>query len=263
MNIFDGAASITTQNLNPLTGVPTPGSFAVLDISKDGADTASIQVVGTYTGALSVQVSNNGITWVTMAGTPLVSVATGVGSATIPSATQGIYQVEVAGFRFVRVSALVAVTGTAVVTLVASDTNGLVGLDMPLPAGTANIGTVNAIQVVNSAPGSTPVSVNSAATTNAAVSKATAGVVLNVSANNTTVVAKYIRFYNKATAPTVGTDVPILVVTVPASSSKEIEFGTFGKRFSNGIGLAITNAAPVLDATVVAAGDVQLAYDYI
>lgn len=260
--ISNGAQSISTQNLNPNSGVATALSVASLDLSRDGADTCSVQVTGTYTGVLTPQVSNDGVNWVTLGGVPLINVNTGTGSATIPSAAVGMYQVDTAGFAFFRLSAQAAVTGAAVVTLIGTDANGVVGLDTPLPAGTNLLGNVNALQTANANPGQTPVAVNSAATTNAAVSKASAGVLLNVSANNATAAAKFIRFYNKATAPTVGTDVPIIVLTVLANASKEIEYGIVGKRFSTGIGHAITNAAAVLDATVVAAGDVQLAYDY-
>lgn len=262
MFIFDGASTISTQNLNA-TGVATALSAAVLDMTKLQCDTAAIQIVGTYTGALTPQVSNDGVNWVTLGGTPLVNQNTGVGSATIPSGTQGMYQVDVAGFRYFRIVALAAVTGSAVVTMVGSEMTGIIGLDMPLPAGTNSLGTVTANQAVTASPGTTPVAVNSAATTNGAVSKATAGQLINCVANNASVAAKYVRFYNKATAPTVGTDVPIVVITVPASASKEIEFGSVGKRFTTGIGYSITGGATATDATAVAAGDVQLAFDYV
>lgn len=262
MFIYDGANTISTQNLNA-TGVATALSASVLDMTKLQCDTASIQIVGTYTGALTPQVSNDGVNWVTLGGTPLINQATGVGSATVPSGTQGLYQVDVAGFRYFRLVALAAVTGSAVVTMVGSEMTGVVGLDSPLPAGTASIGAVTANMTPLASPGTTAVTVNSAATTNAAVSKASAGVVLNLEANNAAAADKFVRLYNKATAPTVGTDVPIVVIAIKANTSKEIEFGTVGKRFSTGIGHAITNLGTALDATVVAAGDVQLAYDYI
>jgi len=105
--------------------------------------------------------------------------------------------------------------------------------------------------------GNTSTAVNSAATTNAAFAKASAGTIYSISAMNTSAATKYVRIYNKASAPTVGTDVPVLVIAIPATSSKELSFGV-GLTFGTGIAYAITNAAGVTDATAVVAGDVQL-----
>lgn len=74
---------------------------------------------------------------------------------------------------------------------------------------------------------------------------------------NASASTKFVRFFNKASAPTVGTDVPIMVVAVPATSSKEIEYVP-AVRFGTGIAVAITGGAAATDATAVAAGDVQL-----
>jgi hypothetical protein len=98
--------------------------------------------------------------------------------------------------------------------------------------------------------------VNSAATVNATVVKASSGDVYEVSLTNYSVTAKFFKFYDKATAPTVGTDLPCLTITLAANSEKVYEFGSFGKRFTLGIAYAITNLQPVADATAVGAGDV-------
>jgi hypothetical protein len=112
-------------------------------------------------------------------------------------------------------------------------------------------------------PGLTSNFTNSAATTNAKLLKGSAGVLYSISVMNASAAAKYLRIFNKATAPVPGTDTPVIVIEIPAGLSKEIEFGAFGKVFDTGIGLAITNAAAVLDNTAVAAGDVQAAVTYI
>ena len=103
---------------------------------------------------------------------------------------------------------------------------------------------------------------NSLATTNAAVISAVKTQLVCISANNASAAARFVRFYSKATAPVVGTDIPVMVITVPASSSKEIFFGD-GFQFPTGIGVAITSGAAAADATaLLAAGDVQLAVNY-
>lgn len=93
-----------------------------------------------------------------------------------------------------------------------------------------------------------------AATTNAAVVKSSAGNLFEVSVFNSTAATVYVRLYNKASAPTVGTDVPIVVIPVPTNTLANIEFGVLGKRFAAGIAIAVTGAAANNDTTAVAAG---------
>lgn len=71
----------------------------------------------------------------------------------------------------------------------------------------------------------------------------------------------YLKFYNKASAPTVGTDVPILTVPVAAGALWSAEYGRFGKRFATGLAIAITGAAVATDTTAVAVG-AQLSLTY-
>lgn len=105
--------------------------------------------------------------------------------------------------------------------------------------------------------------VNSAATTNATSVKGSAGTVHSITTSNTGAAAAYVKFYNKATAPTVGTDVPVFTITVPASGSVNLHGGALGMRFGTGIALAITNLAADTDTTAVAAAQVKVATSYI
>jgi len=111
-------------------------------------------------------------------------------------------------------------------------------------------------------PPSSLYSVNALATTNAALIQVGITRLQGVYLNNASAATKWVRFYNKATAPTVGTDIPVVVVAVPASSSKEVYFGE-GIAFPLGLGISITGAAPANDATAVAAGDVQAGVEYV
>lgn len=72
---------------------------------------------------------------------------------------------------------------------------------------------------------------------------------------NTTAGAKFVKYYNKATAPTVGTDIPLLTISIPANDSKVIELQD-GVYFSNGISMAITGAGADSDTTNTAANDI-------
>ena len=121
------SGEITTQNLVP-SGAATTGSAVELR-TYDGACSLGVQVTGTYTGALSLQGTINGETWVTIGGLVFFNVSSGAPSATIASATVGIFQCECSNFRKVRLTALAAVTGKAVVVITASKSPSLVALD--------------------------------------------------------------------------------------------------------------------------------------
>lgn len=100
------------------------------------------------------------------------------------------------------------------------------------------------------------------ASTNAAVVKASAGNLLEVSVSNVTATAIYVKLYNKATAPTVGTDVPILTIPAAANSVVAVPLGPVGKRFSTGIAIAATGVITAADATNAVAL-VQISASYL
>lgn len=132
--------NITTQNLVP-AGVATANSS--VEITLTGANLLSIQTTGTYTGALSVQATINGTTWVTLGGTPIINTNNGLYLATITSALQSIFQCEVGGYLKARVTGLAAITGTATVTMIGLQNTSMVALDTSLPVGTNLIGSVS------------------------------------------------------------------------------------------------------------------------
>ena len=105
--------------------------------------------------------------------------------------------------------------------------------------------------------------VNSAATTNATSVKASAGTVYNITASNTGAAAAFVKFYNLAAAPTVGTSVPVFTMAIPASGTVTIAPALIGIRFATGIALAITNLAADTDTTAVSAAQVKVATSYI
>ena len=105
--------------------------------------------------------------------------------------------------------------------------------------------------------------VNSAATTNATLVKATAGTLFAIGASNIGLAVAFVKLYNKASAPTVGTDVPVLTLVLPPMAVLEFDMGALGYRFSAGIALAITNLAADSDTTAVAAAQVKVLTSYI
>jgi hypothetical protein len=112
--------TITTQNL-VAGGACTAGGCVEIDVLSAGALT--VQVTGTYTasGGLSAQATTDGVNWVTLCSstcsTTFTRATTGATSAAIASGVQDVFQVPVAGYRRVRITALGAVTGTATIAI--------------------------------------------------------------------------------------------------------------------------------------------------
>ena len=109
--------------------------------------------------------------------------------------------------------------------------------------------------------------ISSAATTNATSVKGSPGSIFNIIVHNTHTgggsgSSISLRFYNKATAPTVGTDVPMIIIHVPSNSSKELNF-TSDITFTTGIAYSITDGDALLDATAISANGVQLYIGYM
>ena len=109
----------------------------------------------------------------------------------------------------------------------------------------------------------TPYFVNSTASTNGALILTGTSGLQAFYATNTGAAAAFVKLYNKATAPTVGTDVPEMVIPVPAAVGgvpgiAEITPGFNGHRFALGLGIAITGGAADADTTAVAAGQVKV-----
>ncbi len=125
-----------------------------------------------------------------------------------------------------------------------------------IPAGTQTVSGAVSLTTTAAATGISATKMNSAATTNA-LSVRTAGARLySFYFANTTASWKYVKFYNKATAPTVGTDTPLFTVAVPPTSTVSETFD-FPVTFSTGLGTAITSGALDNDTTVTAVNDVM------
>jgi hypothetical protein len=92
------------------------------------------------------------------------------------------------------------------------------------------------------------------ASTNATVAKASSGSLHFVSGYNAAVAVRYLKLYDKATSPTVGTDVPFLTIALPASSAFNLNLG--GLRFATGIGYGLTTGAADNDTGALTAADV-------
>ena len=114
--------------------------------------------------------------------------------------------------------------------------------------------------VLGTTGGSTPYKLISAATTNATSVKAAAGTLgAIVAVNNHASNIAYLKIYNKSSAPTVGTDVPVLVLPL-ATDGGGVAFPVpqGGINFSSGIAFAITGGMADSDTSAVAASQVAV-----
>jgi len=274
---FSVSGTITTQNLVP-AGVATSGS-AVTVSTHDGSASLGIQVTGTYTGALSLQGTIDGTNWVTIGSNVFFNVNTGAATATITSASVGIFQAECTNYQQVRITGLAAMTGTATVSIRVGKCVSIVAVDSPIPAGSSVIGAVtqsgtwnatinaaiaagtNAIGDVggqlraNATGAATIKHVVSAASTNATNVKASAGRVAGWSFTNTTASLQYVKLHNSAGTPTAGSGV-VQTISIPASGVNNMAISMVGIGFSTGIAYTIVTGSADADATATTAGSV-------
>jgi ABC-type transporter Mla subunit MlaD len=112
----------------------------------------------------------------------------------------------------------------------------------------------------------TPYHLVSAASTNATSLKNAAGVVYGIQCSNVNAAARYLKLYNKASAPTVGTDTPVKTLIIPgnaAGAGTNIPISVRGINFSTGIAFALTTEATDAGTTAVAASEIVVNIDYI
>ena len=121
-----------------------------------------------------------------------------------------------------------------------------------------SVQVAGSINTTSSPATGTAYSLTTAASTNGALIITGAKRLAELTVSNPTATAAYVKLYNKATAPTVGTDVPVMTIAIPATAAgvgeKSFNFGALGKQFPLGIGIAVTAAAAATDTAVTVAG---------
>jgi hypothetical protein len=129
-------------------------------------------------------------------------------------------------------------------------------LSLPaLPAGSNNIGDVDIASITTPTSGGYSVSrLLAGASTNATSVKGSAGQVYGWYLANAAGYTVFFKLYNKASAPTVGTDTPFMTIPVPAGAAANVEFMR-GVAMGTGVAFAITKLVADSDTTVVVAND--------
>lgn len=115
-----------------------------------------------------------------------------------------------------------------------------------------------ALLAVSDGFGQQPWRMTSAASTNSTLVKAGPTKLHGGLIVNTTGVVYYVKFYNKATAPTCGTDVPAWTVAAPTATGQNVTAvgggGGGGTLFTTGLGICITAGFADNDVAVAATG---------
>lgn len=208
-------------------------------ITVDNAGMFVVQVDGTALTRLSDIETNTDSLAVTGGGTEASALR-----VTIANDSTGVVTIDDGGGSL-TVDGTVGVSGTVAVT----DNSGSLTID--LPAVTTG--------------GATPGKLISAASTNATSVKASAGTLYSLQVFNTNASARYLKLYNKASAPTVGTDTPVQVFTIPgntAGAGLVVPIPACGIAFGTGIAFATTTGAADSDTGAVAANEIVLSYSY-
>lgn len=122
-------------------------------------------------------------------------------------------------------------------------------------AGVNASGGLQVTPVPHTAGGLTPSRTISAASTNATSVKASAGQVFGWYLYNANAAVRYLKLYNKASAPTVGTDTPVMTIPIPPGAGANVEFG-HGIAFGTGIAFALTTGVADADTGAVAANEI-------
>lgn len=95
---------------------------------------------------------------------------------------------------------------------------------------------------------------SSAASTNAALVRNSATRAFRITGTNNSASPRYLKLYNKASTPVVGTDFPFWVETLEASAPFVIDLA--GLYFALGLGYGITTGIADSDTGAISAGDI-------
>lgn len=129
---------------------------------------------------------------------------------------------------------------------------GKVGIDQTTP-GTTNKVSLGAVTTG----GATSVRIKSGVSNNLTSVKASAGQLLGGIVANRATGERFLKLYNKASAPVVANDTPVITIPIPPVSSMPIDCSVYGAVFGTGIAYAITAGVADTDATNTAADDVH------
>lgn len=199
-----------------------------------GMTTLGIQISGTWSGTIAFQFSRDGSTQ--QSGLLLPDAG---GAAVLNTTANGGWCGNVSAFVFFQAIATAWSSGTATITIAPS--TSILQRGVWVPYSYLSLASTN-LTALKTIPGTLG-----------------AYQIYNTNATN----CRYVKIYDKASAPVPGTDTPILRLPVPAALSSSQPSGislnkTDGIEFVNGIAFGITGALADNDTTAIGANDVVM-----
>jgi|SRR5579871_531390 len=274
MPIFDNGGTIS--EVSAITGLPIQGGHKEVSFTTTTAQAVASTDVSQYryiavqftsqgTGVNNTfQQSNDNSTWTSLALQRIDNTGTSTPTTSTNDNSGLIFAGPLSGRYFrINVTGISAGTTAGVVELYSVPPQPFTGAIL-LQSGNNGIGTVGV--TAQSSGGYTPGKLISANTTNATSVKASAGTLGGLYLEGNTATVYYVKLYDKASAPTVGTDTPIAVYIVPANSTNgagnNVVLPAQGMNFASGIAFAITGGVGDSDTTACAANAVVVNYLY-
>lgn len=257
-NTTVGRVKAEVKELSASTTGTVTTSSSTVQCDCTGANAVMVFLYGTFAGVnLTFEISPDaGTTWIEAVGK-----CNSVYSGSVNASTTGVlaatatYTVMTNGLSLFRVRSTAYTSGTMNVVL----TPTVQGVFNP-PNITSTTGTlsVQARFTSSSSDGcSTYHHAVSAASTNATSVKSSKGQIAYICASNINAAIRYLKLYNKASAPTVGSDTPIMTIALPPSQTVSIPMnGTVN--FSTGIAYALTTGMADSDTGAVAASEITV-----
>lgn len=237
-----GGAGSQEQDVRATATLNAAAANAAVTLPINGQATVGLAISGLTASGATVtfeQSNDGGTTWT---GVNEVNAGTGVPSGT--RSIDGQTRIAVQARTAIRIRVSTTGAGTITVASNISVREGIVALAAPVPPGDNAIGGTAATPL-----GGTPSTyriASSAASTNAALVATGPLRVFGVFACNTTGGALaaspgYVKLYDKASAPVVGTDIPRTVRTWVSGACAEYRFGDVGIQFASGLALSLSN----------------------
>ena len=194
----------------------------------------------------------------------VLTVITGTGATNLGKAEDAAHASGDTGVAVWAVRRNTATSGTSADGDYASlnvDTNGLLWTNVgaALPAGTNVIGDVG---LSGRTTGGLTLHRRLSTGTDSTNVKNAAGQLFWGFVTNTNASARYIKFYNSASAPTLGSGTPVLTFLVPPGSSGLQITAEQGLAFSTGIGYTLSTGAADADTGTVAASEIIVNLGY-
>jgi hypothetical protein len=265
-----GVMALAVQRNTAASGA-ADGDYATLNVNSTGR----LYVDASVTVALPAGTNNIG-------DVDVLTVITGTGATNLGKAEDAAHASGDTGVAIWSVRRDAAATGTSndgdYASLNTDSTGHLwTRIGLALPAGTNNIGDVDVLTLPATPAGTNligDVGLSGRTTggltlhrrlstgTDSTNVKNAAGQLFWGFVTNTNASARYIKFYNSASAPTLGSGTPVLTFLVPPGSSGLQITAEQGLAFSTGIGYTLSTGAADADTGTVAANEIIVNLGY-